>query len=207
MTNNEPDYDNLYFERKPMTDLTSQSPRNDLAITPQVSDLTEQWRKGELPEGWYYVTYGEEKTPEPALYGKWYDRDNNERLAFEADNISAVIAPVPSYEEYERILVENDSLKQIRDELDCAVTQLREDITDYKETIDEQERELSDSAFREDNLEKENAHLVEQLIQAKQAMSQALSYLACMDRISDTEPNEQLAFDVLRKCLEELDNA
>jgi hypothetical protein len=58
-----------------------------------------------------------------------------------------------------------------------------------------------------ENLEKEKAQLTEQLIQAKQSMSQALNYLACMDRISDTEPNEQLAFDVLRKCLEELENA
>ena len=171
-----------------------------------MTDLTEQWKKGELPKGLYYVEY-----KVGGIYideiQQWYNEKGDYYFTdFDfSDCIERVLAPVPSYEEYERILVENDSLKQIRDELDCAVTQLREDITDYKETIDEQERELSDSAFREDNLEKENAHLAEQLIKAKQAMSQALSYLACMDRISDTEPNEQLAFDVLRKCLEDLE--
>lgn len=165
-----------------------------------MTDLTEQWKKGELPYAEYYIKLaGGEYTNDVWDIGGWQSFNKK------GDVVVEVLAPVPSYEEWERILVEKDSLKQIRDELDCAVTQLREDITDYKETIDEQERELSDSAFREDNLEKENAHLTEQLIQAKQAMSQALSYLACMDRISDTEPNEQLAFDVLRKCLEDLE--
>lgn len=181
--NNEPDYYNLYFEPKAK------------------GTLTEQWKRGEFVIcnagkcQYYYVQNEKQQEVIKTEYCLFDDNTPNWQI----------LAPVPSYEEYERILVENDNLKQTRDALDCAVTQLREDITDYKETIDEQERELSDSAFREDNLEKENAHLTEQLIQAKQAMSQALSYLACMDRISDTEPNEQLAFDVLRKCLEDLE--
>ena len=163
-------------------------------------DLTEQYKHGNLPDDrlYYYRFKGEPEFQITTQYGLYCEEADNKKEI-------EVIDFVPSYEEYERILVENDNLKQTRDALDCAVTQLREDITDYKEIIDEQERELSDSAFREDNLEKENAHLAEQLIQSKQAMSQALSYLACMDRISDTEPNEQLAFDVLRKCLEELE--
>lgn len=46
--------------------------------------------------------------------------------------------------------------------------------------------------------------LEKQLKETKSAISSALNFLACADRISETECNEQLAFDVLRKALEEL---
>lgn len=47
--------------------------------------------------------------------------------------------------------------------------------------------------------------LEKQLKETKSAISSALNFLACVDRISETECNEQLAFDVLRKALEELE--
>ena len=40
---------------------------------------------------------------------------------------------------------------------------------------------------------------------AKKSILSALQFLACMDRISEEKCNEQLAFDELRKTLEELD--
>ena len=43
-----------------------------------------------------------------------------------------------------------------------------------------------------------------QLDKAKKSIQSALQYLACMDRISEEKCNEQLAFDELRKTLEEL---
>ena len=47
--------------------------------------------------------------------------------------------------------------------------------------------------------------LEKQLKETKSAISSALNFLACANRISETECNEQLAFDVLRKALEELE--
>lgn len=42
----------------------------------------------------------------------------------------------------------------------------------------------------------------EQMIkELKQAISSALNLLACPDRVSETECNEQLAFNVLREVL------
>jgi hypothetical protein len=42
----------------------------------------------------------------------------------------------------------------------------------------------------------------EQMIkELKQAINSALNFLACPDRISETECNEQLAFNVLREVL------
>lgn len=43
-----------------------------------------------------------------------------------------------------------------------------------------------------------------QLEIAKKSIQSALQYLACMDIISEEKCNEQLAFDELRKTLEEL---
>ena len=51
----------------------------------------------------------------------------------------------------------------------------------------------------------EIAKLKKQLNETKSAITSALNFLACADRISETECNEQLAFDVLRKALEELE--
>lgn len=52
---------------------------------------------------------------------------------------------------------------------------------------------------------RENEQLKELLNETKTAISSALNFLACSDRISETECNEQLAFDVLRKALEDLE--
>ena len=54
-------------------------------------------------------------------------------------------------------------------------------------------------------LVEQNSQLKEMLKETKTAISSALNFLACADRISETECNEQLAFDVLRKALEELE--
>lgn len=64
--------------------------------------------------------------------------------------------------------------------------------------------ELMQAICDDDRSERE-INLENKLVLAKQAISRALNFLACADRISETECNEQLAFDVLRKTLEELD--
>lgn len=40
----------------------------------------------------------------------------------------------------------------------------------------------------------------------RRAISSAIDYLACMDRITPDSPNEQLAMDVLNKTLREMTN-
>lgn len=84
--------------------------------------------------------------------------------------------PVPSYVEWERILVKNDSLEQIRDELDCAVTQLREDKID---------------------LEEENAQLKELL---KQAETQIIAY-----KNNDTLPERAFYEKEVEELLTKID--
>ena len=45
----------------------------------------------------------------------------------------------------------------------------------------------------------------EHLTMCRDTIKNVLNYLACPDKISEMECNEQLAFNELRKCLEELE--
>lgn len=60
-----------------------------------MTDLTEQWKKGELPSDWYYVRLirGEYRTD-------LYINDKNEWIDCPDEIISEVVDPVPSYEKW-----------------------------------------------------------------------------------------------------------
>ena len=85
---------------------TSQSPRNGS----QKGDLTSQWRKGELPEGHYYVKDGENMIAE-YLDGYFYN-DGNPMTSF-SGGVDSVLEKVPSYEEWKAKLEENAQLKEL----------------------------------------------------------------------------------------------
>jgi siderophore synthetase component len=59
--------------------------------------LTEQWKKGELPDGFYYF-----KMPDGAIEIASEYRLIRYNLTKDADKIE-ILAPVPSYEEWERV--------------------------------------------------------------------------------------------------------
>ena len=56
-----------------------------------MSNLTEQWKKGEIPEGFYYVK------------SNWSDAVEVRYVHNGIDDWKEVLAPVPSYEEYNRL--------------------------------------------------------------------------------------------------------
>lgn len=65
-------------------------------------ELTEQWRKGTLPEGWYYVKEDEDVHISPCskhyLLGVLKDCE--------------VLAPVPTYEQFSQLVKKVEELKQ-----------------------------------------------------------------------------------------------
>ena len=67
--------------------------------------LTEQWKKGELEEGFYYF-----KIPDGAIEIASEYRLIRYNLTKDADKIE-VLAPVPSYEELEELKIDNHNLK------------------------------------------------------------------------------------------------
>lgn len=85
MSNNEPDYkDNLIFVN------TTQA--NELDDNSTQANLTEQWKKGELPEGLYYVENNEGNIGILgwSKFAGWY-------------NIKQVFAPVPTFNELQNM--------------------------------------------------------------------------------------------------------
>lgn len=141
MTNNTPDYeDNLYFEdyvsgikvekSDKITDCKNckytdeycasgdcnKIQANDLACN-KIS-LTEQWKKGELPEGHYYVKDGENMIAE---YLDEYFYNNGEPMTSFSGGVEEVLDKVPSYEEWQAKLEENALLKELLKDCRLAV--------------------------------------------------------------------------------------
>ena len=71
-----------------------------------MTDLTEQWKKGELPEGDYFISYEDE------IYPDYYDRAEGFLKTYDY-GVRRVLAPVPSYEEWQAKLEENSQLKEL----------------------------------------------------------------------------------------------
>ena len=71
-------------------------------------DLTEQWKKGELPEGHYYIKTGSETNIDE--YIQWYkDHGIPSEKSFAYFNVQQVLAPVPSYTELQSM---NEAVNQ-----------------------------------------------------------------------------------------------
>ena len=69
-------------------------------------DLTSQWKKGELPEGDYFISYEDE------IYPDYYDRAEGFLKTYDY-GVRRVLAPVPSYEEWQAKLEENAQIKEL----------------------------------------------------------------------------------------------
>lgn len=92
-----------------------------------MTDLTEQWKKGELPSGWYYVELKE---------GTFVDGKKSIILdyLFEFTNdfqrhpylVEQVLAPVPSYEEWKALNGNMDSVMQTNQALCKKLAELKE---------------------------------------------------------------------------------
>ena len=78
-----------------------------------MTDLTEQWKKGELPEGWYYIELNEpfDKIHKDISYYSSGSFD----IEVDSNYIIEVLAPVPSFEEWQILLIDNEVLKQYQE--------------------------------------------------------------------------------------------
>ena len=73
-----------------------------------MTDLTEQWKKGKLESGWYYVQL---------IRGEYridlYIKDKNEWIDCPDAIIDAVVCAVPSYEEWQELKEASDGLSNL----------------------------------------------------------------------------------------------
>lgn len=71
-----------------------------------MTDLTEQWKKGKLPSGWYYVKGSRVE----GIYAYTAEYLNN---MYRPGNGERIIEQVPSYKEWQAKLEENAQLKEL----------------------------------------------------------------------------------------------
>ena len=88
-----------------------------------MTDLTEQWKKGELPEGHYYVKDGENIIAE-LLDGYFYN-DGQPMTSF-TGGVDEVIEQVPSYDEWKAKLEENAQLKEMLKEYKKQLSEIKD---------------------------------------------------------------------------------
>lgn len=97
--------------------------------------LTEKWKKGDLPNGWYYVRL---------IRGEYridlYINGKNEWIDCPDNIIDAVICEVPSFEEYQKLLsdqlAKNEGV-EINAELEAENTKLKTENKWYSEQLHE----------------------------------------------------------------------
>lgn len=71
-----------------------------------MTNLTDKWKQGELPEGWYYVKGNRAE----GIYAYTAEYLNN---MYRPRNGEKIIEQVPSYEEWQAKLEENTKLKDL----------------------------------------------------------------------------------------------
>ena len=124
-----------FIEENYDTQNTKNEQQKDLCITSE--QLTEQWKKGELPYGRYYV--------ELAYNGNsiimaeyWWDKtltlDDHE---YSREEVKRILAPVPSYEEWIGVKQQRDLENKLRHDSDNKNWQLRTENQQLKELLKE----------------------------------------------------------------------
>lgn len=90
---------------------TKNEQQKDLCITSE--QLTEQWKKGELPNGYYWIRLSWGGMVIMAYHTAFDGLFELDDYYYDSDEISEVLAQVPSYEEWQAKLEENAQLKEL----------------------------------------------------------------------------------------------
>lgn len=95
-----------------------------------MTNLTDKWKKGELPEGFYFVYDGAEVTIDYYLCDYW-------ERHFDSD-VQQVLSEVPSYNEYQKLLsdqlAKNEGV-EINAELEAENTKLKELVKELRKAL------------------------------------------------------------------------
>lgn len=130
-----------------MTDMLQKSENVAKNVANENSqDLTEQWKKGELPEGYYWVKVKEELANYPILADcvrRYEYYDVYTYFPEYEDSITSVLAPVPSYEEYEqlenwnRFTADYHALREAKEIAEYENAELKETVEALKSELKE----------------------------------------------------------------------
>ena len=126
-----------------------------------MTDLTAQWKKGELEQGWYYVKVDNKLANDPVITECVSDYNFSGKCIpdfyeYDDDKIIEVLAPVPSYEEWQRIF----------------------------HYAGKYEHEYTSCVMDYENLKEENQHLKELLRECRELFDE-LNYLNMVEKIDN----------------------
>ena len=166
-----------------------------------MTDLTEQWKKGELLEGYYYVKDGENMIAE-YLDGYFYN-DGLPMTSF-SGGVDKVLAKIPTYQEY--LALQSDSLakneaSEIIAELEAKVKKLRKDYKDLEFKL----RSYKD--FKETAYDLDTSRLEEEIKELKERNNSLNNRDINLCRIANGIRNENFALkELLKECKEVIKN-
>ena len=101
-----------------------------------MTDLTEQWKKGELPEGHYYIKTRNETNIDE--YIQWYkDHGIPSEKSFAYFNVQQVLAPVPSYEEWQALKASYEMLNDANLKQATWMADMEKENAQLKELLNE----------------------------------------------------------------------
>ena len=104
---------------------TKNEQQKDLCITSE--QLTEQWKQGKLPEGWYYIKIADTVFID-FIEGKVYKKN---------EYIVEVLAPVPTFEEWKASEKYNKHLEEVIKVYERKDKQATETSIAYNELLEE----------------------------------------------------------------------
>lgn len=97
-----------------------------------MTDLTEQWQKGELPEGLYYVKDSENIIAE---YLNGYFYNHGEPMTSFSGGVDEVLDPVPSYKQWQKHRKTLLKTQEQNCNLEIINTQLKELLKDARNVL------------------------------------------------------------------------
>lgn len=146
-----------------------------------MNDLTELWKKGELPEGYYYIKTRSETNIDE--YIQWYkDHGIPSEKSFAYFNVQQVLAPVPSYDELQNMNEAVNECMAANIKLVEQNAQLKEQINHLLKT---QARQFVDNQKLQVKAEKAkdvvNIDTARQIKQLKELLKDARNVLKMVD--------------------------
>ena len=142
-----------------------------------MTNLTEQWKKGELDAGWYYIELNEpfDKIHKDISYYSLGSFD----IEVDSNYIIEVLAPVPSYEEWQASEKYNKHLEEVI------------------KTYERKDKQATETSIAYNELAKENEELKEILERHKKATAKAQIKSCDLEII-----NQQLKDIISKMCME-----
>lgn len=176
-----------FIEENYDTQNTKNEQQKDLCITRK--QLTEQWKKGELPAGWYYIKIADIVFIDFFEGKVWKNKKDK--------YIDEVLAPVPSYEKWQASY--NCMLEKENKELKKQVNHLSK--TQARQFVDNQKLQVKAEKAK-DVIDIEATRKIKQLEQIIESQKQ--TNLALIKRLEEKVTNVKEALDFLQAESSEL---